>query len=169
MPTDDMHTARVTKEIDAPIEDVWAVLDDFGNVQEYSPKNKACRLLDGPETGVGARRETELYAGFSVVHEITEYEPERRMRFDHIDVGEFPVKEIHVEFTLNSVGDSRTEVTMAADYRPKWGLIGMVLGKTVLKRKLRGLLEDTLGGLDKHIQTGKRIGEDATPMEAPAV
>ncbi|MFB6253386.1 MAG: SRPBCC family protein [Halobacteriaceae archaeon] len=70
-----MHSMRLSKEMPASAEDVWEVLDDFENLQRYSPKNTTATLMEGPETGIGATRETTLADGTRIVHEIIEYEP----------------------------------------------------------------------------------------------
>lgn len=158
-----MHSMSRSRVIDAPIEDVWAVLDDFGNLQLYSPKNETCRLLEGPETGVGARRETTLSEGSRVVHEIIEYEADERYKFDFTDTGDFPLKELQIEFEVESVAAERTRATMTADYVPKWGPIGWVLAKTIMPRKNAELLDETLAGLEKHLETGQPIGDGLTP------
>lgn len=164
-----MHITSGSRVIDAPLEAVWDVLDDYGNLQKYAPLNETCRLLDGPETGIGARRETTLIYGFTVVHEIIEYEPEKRYKFDFLKVGEFPMKEVQIGFGLEAIDDQSTEVTMTEYFVPKWGPIGWVLAKTILPRKNAEMREVTLKGLEKHIQTGEPIGMDAIPQEVPQV
>lgn len=164
-----MHTTSGSRVIEAPLDAVWKVLDDYGNLQKYAPLNETCRLLDGPETGIGARRETTLIYGFDVVHEIIEYEPENRYKFNFSEVGEFPMKDIQIEFALDAIDDQSTEVTMTEYFVPKWGPIGWVLAKTILPRKNAEMREVTLEGLERHIQTGQTIGMDAIPHETPQV
>lgn len=152
-----MHTIRESREIDAPAETVWNVLDDYGNLQAYSPKNTTCELLDGPETGVGARRETAVDDEFTVVHEIVAYEPGEQYTFEFTDVGEYPVTDLLLTFEVEALDDDRTLVTMTADFSPKWGPLGWVLAKTIMKRKFREPIQQTLDGLEQHVRTGERV------------
>ncbi|MFB6146122.1 MAG: SRPBCC family protein [Halobacteriaceae archaeon] len=156
-----MQTVSVTEEVDAPKAEVWAVLDEFDNLEEYSPRNRSCELIDGSDTGVGSRRETTLTDASRVVHEIVEYEPRERYTFEYNDPSDQMVAAFQIEFDVAASGDGTT-VTATARYEPKLGPVGWVLGKTTLADTFRERLEETLDGLDAHVRTGEPVGTEAT-------
>ena len=44
-----MPTFTITRQITAPVETVWAVLDDFGDIQRWNPGVASSALTsDGP-------------------------------------------------------------------------------------------------------------------------
>lgn len=163
-----MHTVTISKDIDAPQEQVWAVLDEFDNLDEYSPKNTSCELLEGPDTGVGATRRTTVDEGFSVVHEIIEYEPGESYTFEFTEMGKFPVAEIQMEFAVEPTEADQSRVIVTVEYTPKWGPLGWVLGKTLIKRRLRDAMGETLNGLAGHVESGEQVDREGSADEAVA-
>lgn len=163
-----MHGFSVSRDIDAPKEDVWAVLDDFGNLADYDPKNATSRVIDGPPTGPGAVREAVKPDGGRVVHEIIEYNPPDGYAFEFVEFDDTPAEELVLAFELTALDDSRTRVTINGRIQPKFGPLGWVLGKLVLVPKGKGLLSDLLAGLDDHLETGERVGVDGRDQAAAA-
>lgn len=152
-----MHTVSVGETIDAPIEDVWSVLDDFGGVANYNPNIKASSIVDGPDTGVGATRECSFHDGNRIEEEIVEYESKGGYTVNFLDVGEFPLKTNVVQIDVEPIGDSRTAVTMTADFIPKYGPIGWLMAKLVMKSKFEETFNEVLEGLESYVQTGQKV------------
>ena len=88
-----VHTVSVTREIDASLSDVWAVLDDFGGVSKYNPNVETSGIVDGPETGVGATRECHFADGGRIEERIVHYEDRSSYTVDFVDLGAMPLKE----------------------------------------------------------------------------
>ena len=149
-----MHTASVTKEIAAPIEAVWSVLDDFGGVETYNPNVVGSRIVGGPDTGTGARRECVFHDGGRIQEEITSYEPEAAYTVEFTDVGDFPLKRNVVEISVESVDDRLTAVTMTARFTPKFGPVGWILATLTMKPKFRQTFEEVLDGLESYVAPG---------------
>ncbi|MFB6253385.1 MAG: hypothetical protein ABEI06_02120 [Halobacteriaceae archaeon] len=85
-----------------------------------------------------------------------------RYTIDFTNVNELddPMKKLQIEFAVSEIDDDRSEVTMTAFYTPKWGPLGWVLGKTLMKRKIQEPIDDTLTGLKKHLETGETIDKE---------
>ncbi len=49
---------------------LWAVLNDFGGIDRYSPTIQNSPLIGDQNSGLGAKRKCEFYEGGSVVEEI---------------------------------------------------------------------------------------------------
>jgi len=154
-----MHTVSVTRTIEAPLRDVWAVLDDFGGVARYNPDVETSWIVDGPDTGEGATRACRFYDGGRVEERIRDYERDSGYTVEFIDVGEMPLKENVVSLALEDHAEAETTVTMTATFTPKYGPLGWVMGKLLMESKFRETFENVLDGLDTHVRTGQRIGE----------
>jgi len=154
-----MHTVSVTRTIEAPIRDVWAVLDDFGGVERYNPAVETSGIVDGPDTGEGATRACRFYDGGRVKERIVDYEPDSGYTVEFIDVGEMPLKKNVISLALEDHAESETTVTMTATFTPKYGPLGWVMGKLMMESKFRETFEGVLEGLDTHVRTGQRVGE----------
>jgi len=151
-----MHTISVTREIDAPKEEVWRVLDDFGGVAKYNPNVEASRIVAGPERGDGATRECILQDGGRIEEKIVDYESETGYTLVFTDVGAFPLKENIVDIRVEPIDDTRTAVTMTSNFKPKFGPIGWIMAKTMMKSKFRKTFGEMLDGLDSYVRTGQK-------------
>lgn len=161
-----MHSFSVSREIEAPKAEIWAVLDDFGNLADYDPKNATSRVIDGPETGVGAVREAVKPGGGRVVHELIAYDPPDGYAFEFVEFDDTPARALVLEFELTELDESRTRVTVHGRLAPKYGPLGWVLAKLVILPKGRGLLKDILAGLETYVRTGERVGADGREAAA---
>ena len=76
---------------------------------------------------------------------ILEWQPEDKLVVSLFNVKVLPVKGSTTTFTLKSVDDRTTEVTMAPAVEPKGGFLAPMIGKRLEKRlpkAARGLLYD---------------------------
>ncbi|KAB1197274.1 MULTISPECIES: SRPBCC family protein [Haloferax] len=161
-----MHTVSQRRTIPAPLDDVWAVLDDFGGVENYNPNVEHAHITNGIETGEGATRQCEFYDGSSVQERIVSYDPETGYDVDFVDVGSIPVKEMHASIRVRELDDETTEVELTSRFVPKFGPLGWVVAKLLMKPKLEQTLADVLEGLEAHIETGTRIDEESRLLDA---
>ena len=105
-----VHSVSGTREIDAPIQDVWQVPGDFGGVAKYNPNVEASGIVAGPDTGAGATRECVLNDGGRIEAEIVDYEPGTGYTINVTDTGEVPLKKNVVETSVEPLTEARTAV-----------------------------------------------------------
>ena len=111
-----MQTIQVQKIVNAPIEEVWASWDDFGNIYKFNPTITASRLLSGDSTGIGARRECDLKDGKNWVREkIVDYVPLKRLGI-HIYDSSMPIKTMLATVTFRAVTEAKTVVVFRAEF-----------------------------------------------------
>lgn len=146
-----MHSVSVTRVIDASIEDVWRVLDDFGGVAKYNPNVEASKIVAGPDTGTGATRECVLDNGGRIEEEIIDYKSGTGYTVNFTDTGDFPLEENIVKIRVESLDEARTAVTMTSNFTPKYSPIGWILAKTMMKSKFGETFEEVLAGLDSYV------------------
>lgn len=140
-----MHTVRVTREIDAPADDVWKVLDDFGGVAKYNPNVEMSGVVAGPDTGTGATRECILDGGERIEEEIVEYDSGTGYTVNFTDVGDFPLKENVVDIRVESIDETTSVVTMTSNCTPRFGPVGWILAKTMIHSRFRETFEEAGG------------------------
>ena len=90
----------VSRQIDAPIERVWQVLDDFGDIQRWNPGVTASALTTEGEVDLGSERVCELKPVGSIKERITRYEPRQRMTIHIYEMSKLPLREGIADFTL---------------------------------------------------------------------
>jgi len=146
-----VHAVSVTREIDAPLQAVWQVLDDFGGVAKYNPNVEASRIVAGPDTGAGATRECVLSDGGRIEEEIVDYEPGTGYTINFTDMGTFPLKKNVVEISVGALTEARTAVTMTASFTPKYGPVGWIMAETLMKSKFEETFESVLTGLESYV------------------
>ncbi len=72
-----------------------------------------------------------------------------------------------VEFSIKAYGNG-TIVTVAPDYKLKYGLLGWLMNQIVVRQKFQKGMEDLLTGLKYHIETGELVGDRVPDMAAAA-
>jgi len=145
-----MHTVSVEKVISVPAEDAWAALDEFGRVSEYNPHVATSKIIDGPETGVGATRECVFEDGGRIEEKIVEYSPGSNYTVEFIDVGSMPLKQNRVQISVEERGESAV-VTMAATFEPKYGFLGTIMAKLMMESRFQKTFEEILDGLEAYV------------------
>lgn len=156
----------VTRTLSAPPSKVWAVLEDFGGVANWSAGVEASPIIAGtPERGLGAERNCQLYDGNHINERLTELVPEKRLAIEVTDTS-MPMKSAAGRFELVATPGGGTQVTMTMDYVVKFGPIGQLMDVLMLKRSMTASLNNLLAALDEHVETGKRIEKGWKPAAA---
>lgn len=132
--------------VNAPIDEVWASWDKFGDIEDFNPNLKASKLLTGsPVTGIGAKRQCDLLDGKSTIYEeIIGYAPQEHMIVLMYD-GDVPLKRSTIRFDFESVAANRTKLLVHAEFEMKYGLLGKLLGP-MAKLQLGKAFESLLAG-----------------------
>lgn len=144
----------ITRSVTADVSKsaVWKILDDFGNIQNYTSQVKTSENTSDNPTGVGAERFCELALVGTTSEKILEYEPEDRMVIRLADVTGLPIKETITEFKLEALGENSTKITMTSNVTPKGGIMSGFIGGRLEKRLPKGL-DDLLNDLANSAKT----------------
>lgn len=154
-----MHILTITQEINVPATRVWQALDDFGNIANFHPYVKESSIINGIETGMGARRVCHFYDGNSIKETIVRYEPEKGYS---VTMEEFslPLKQGLIHLDVFPVNEHRSRVSVRMEFEPKFGLLGWLMATVMIKPMLKSRLKEVFPALETHIITGKVIGEN---------
>lgn len=152
-----MPDVTVTQTINAPIDQVWASIDDFANIDRFNPNlSRSFLINDSAPTGLGATRQCDLSDGKNYIQErVTVYEPPHRFVVD-IYNGTVPLKQAEADFHVKAVGPSRTEVTMVIRFVPKFGLLGRLM-TPLMKGQFRKSMAALLEGNRAYVEDGRRV------------
>ncbi len=137
MTTIDTLSATVT--IDAPKSVVWSILDDFTNIQDWTSQVKTSVQLGDTAQGLGAGRQCELAPFGKTDERIIEYVPEDTMVIELTNIKGLPLKRSVTRFSLESIDDNTTRVTMTPKPEVKGGPVSGIVASRLEKRLPAGL------------------------------
>lgn len=137
--------------IDATVDEVWAVLERFMHIDEFAPQIARVEALSQNDAGLGAKRRNIFENGGSMVEEVIAWTPKQSFTVRLSEMDNMPLKAAQSTTLLTSKG-GKTQVTWGFDYQVKFGPLGWVLGKTLMKMMMGKVIDANLKGLDALVQ-----------------
>ena len=145
-----MTTLEHEIKIDAPLEKVWGILMDLELVADYNPMVRSAKYITENKTGTGAaricnfkpkgfakERVVEVNGMTSVTMEIYETDwPLKTMRWTHFLVSE----------------DSSTIMKTKTEFNAKFGIIGTIMERLMMKPKFDTTLSKIFSGLKNYAE-----------------
>lgn len=163
---------QVTREIqiNAPKEQVWQVLADFGGVQNYNPNVKKSYATSTANGGVGATRHCDLTLfGASVEEEITNWQDGREYSVAILGGKKSPpFKTAVATLAVRDDGKGGSIVTGRFDYKLKFGPIGYLMDQMMVKPAFTKAFPKLLAGLKHYAETGEKV-DAGTSIDMNAV
>lgn len=152
-----MAKVVITRTIDAPVADVWAAWDDYGNIDRFNPNLSRSFLLDeGKETGLGAVRQCDLSDGKNYIQErVIDYVPNKRMAVD-IYHGTLPLKQAKAIIEMKSLAPEKTELRFTMEFTPGMGLLGRLM-VPMMKPQFRKLLTKLVEANKAFVERGEEV------------
>ena len=149
-----MPEFTITRQIGAPVETVWAVLDDFGDIQRWSPGVTSSALTSAGTVTEGTARHCD-FAPFGGVNERVErHIPNERLTVDIYETFKLPISDSVADFNIVPSGDG-TELTLHYSYT--LNRLGRLAKGTTNKQMQKGI-----NGLADGLQReSERIAIDA--------
>ena len=136
-----MPEFTINRQIDAPVEHVWEVLNDFGGIHKWSPGVKSSELTSDGAVAAGSTRRCD-FAPFGGVNErIDHHEHEKRLTVTLYETFRLPISAGVADFNI-AEKDGGTELTLHYSYTPN--LLGRLTKGYTDKQMRKGL-----GGLTK--------------------
>lgn len=163
-----MTTLRNHVHIDAPVEEVWNVLADFGGIAAFNPGVVKSRSLGSANSGRGAERQCDLDAKSYIRERIVDWHDGKDLTLEIYEgKGTPPFKDASTTFTVTTSGTG-TRVSSILQYRIKGGPLGRLLDRLVVSRKFAPAMVGVLAGLKRHVETGELVTE-TTSLDSGAV
>lgn len=142
-----------TAIIDAPPAEVWATLADLEAVERYSPGVKTASYTSDEREGVGASRYCDFHGPGSVHERVVHWEEGERLAIN-IEKG-FPANNVIADFRLSAV-DGGTQVDVHFSYEPKYGPLGALMDRFMMRSYSEKAMQGLVKGLKRHTETGER-------------
>lgn len=142
-----MSIIRHELQANCPPSRIWALLADLGAVQTYNPMVRSTRILGATSSGVGAVRECDLRPSGEVSERVIHWEEGRAIGFEVVK-SEFPFHFMRW-ITCLEVSEQGCRITQDLEYQPKFGPLGWLLDRLVMRRKLRSNLDQVFAALIK--------------------
>lgn len=136
-----MPSFTISRQIDAPIDKVWEVLHDFGDIQRWSPGVKASALTSEGPVAAGSTRSCDFAPFGSVNERIDVHEPHERLTVNIYEASRLPIKSAVADFNI-APNDDGTALTLHYSYEPN------LLGR-LLRGYTHNQMQKGIGGLAK--------------------
>jgi hypothetical protein len=160
------HTVKADIIINTPIDTVWDVLKDFGNVSDWAPTVSKSYYLNEQTSGVGVARHCDI-DGFGGIQEyVTHWVDGRGFAYSVTPLG--PIAASNSSWWLTSIDAQNTKLKVVLSYDTRFGLFGKILHKLVMRRKLQQSLPLTIIATKKHVEGTYAPAPIANPMQLSA-
>jgi len=141
--------------IDAPLEKVWAVLADFNHVYTWAPSVTHSYALNQNEQQIGAARYCNIKGFGSIEEVVTQWQEKSGFTYTVTDLG--PLTAAQGRWKIVAVTERETRITIELGYDLKFGVIGKLMHRMVMNRKLSDGLKQTLSALKNRVETGELV------------
>lgn len=149
------HGFNAVITINAPKDQVWAVLEDFNNVYTWAPGVSESHGLGNKQQEVGAARFCKL-ADFGNIDEVvTEWKKGDGFTYTVSPLG--PLNNAVSRWTLTKIDAQSTRLEVEFAYDIRFGLFGKMMHSLVMQNKLHSSLPQTLEDFKGRVETGKLI------------
>jgi len=106
-------------EINAPAENVWAKVKNFGDLGAWHPAVAKTEIKSGTNNRAGAIRELTLQDGGKITEKLKQYN-DKKMSYRYAIVeGVLPVSHYVSDVTVKSEGNNKTLVTWKGNFKRK--------------------------------------------------
>ena len=145
-----MPEFSITRQISAPVERVWEVLDNFGGISQWNPRVKHSELTSAGPVSAGSTRHCDLTPMGGVNERIDTYIPNERMTVNIHETSKLPISNATADFSL-AARDGGTELQL--HYSFTLNRLGRVARGTTERQLQKGI-----GGLvDALEQESERV------------
>lgn len=131
-----MPEFTITNHIEAPVERVWEVLDDFGGISQWNSGVKRSALTSDGPVSEGSTRHCDFAPVGGVNERIETYVPHERMTVDLFETFKLPISNAVADFNIAPDG-AGTMLTLHYSYTPN--RLGRVAKGTTDKQMRKGI------------------------------
>ena len=160
-----IHLQR-THTINATPQAVWNILGRYMHIDEFAPLiTSVDALTDGPD-GLGSIRRNHFENGTSLTEEVIAWQPGQGFT---VKLGDMAAMPLHAATSLVRITpkNGQSEVTWTFDFTVKYGILGWLMGQTLMKMAMSKIIDGNLKGLADKVRTQESI--PAKSSAAPAL
>ena len=147
-----MATLHNEMTINASIEQLWSILTNLELLAQYDPLVKNSELISTNATGLGAKRKVTMLDGKNWFEEmVVTFEPNQSLAYQLTDCS-FPIKGLRHSYTFEKIG-GQTKVRQVMEYTVKFGLLGKLLDRLMIRKQTDGGVKKFFAGLKEYAET----------------
>lgn len=135
--------------INATTDEIWDVLKKFGNVSDWAPAVSKSYYIGSQESGVGTKRHCDIDGFGGLDEEVTDWQEGLGFAYSVTPLG--PLDTSNSSWWLTRIGENSSKLEVALSYDLRFGLLGKILHKLVMRRKLEKSLPETLISVKNHM------------------
>lgn len=144
----------ITQQIEAPVETVWGVLHEFGDIQRWSPGVTDSELTSQGPVGEGSTRHCDFTPFGGVNERIDRHEPNKRLTVNIYETSKLPISGAVADFNIVP-NDDGTDLTL--HYYYTLNRMGRLVKGSTDKQLRKGI-----GGMSRGLQReSERIAASA--------
>jgi ligand-binding SRPBCC domain-containing protein len=135
-----MATLKHQIKINAPLEKVWGILTDLEQVKHYNTNVDSVSYTSENKTGVGSSRHCNFKGKGFAKERVTAVVDKKSVSME-IYESDMPMK--YMRWTNSLVEqDGQTVMTATTDFKMKFGLLGTLMEKLMVRKKFDSVLTD---------------------------
>ena len=138
-----------------PAKKVWDVLADFSAADTWAPQVTKSYALGTTDRGEGAARHCDIKGFGSVSEVVTEWIEGRSFVYRVTPLG--PLGVAHSRWSVREIDSSSSRVSVEFGYDVRFGVLGSLLHKLVMRPKLEAAIPQTLIALKARVETGTLV------------
>ena len=137
-----MPAFTITRQIAAPVDKVWEVLDNFGAISEWGSGVKRSELTSDGPVSEGSTRHCDLSPLGGVNERIDAYIPNQKMTVNLYETFKLPITSAIADFGITEDGDG-TALTIEYSYEPnRLGRVSKGTTDKQMRKGVSGLADD---------------------------
>ncbi len=146
-----MTTLKHEVSVAADVETVWRTLSDLLAVKQHNTSVVSVHLLTDKTTGIGAARRCEMKTKDWVEENVWAFDPPHAIGLE-VTASSWPVAFMKWRTELYADG-SNTLIRQEMNYKLKFGVLGLLLDKLVMRRKLNASVQEVFGNLKSYVES----------------
>lgn len=153
-----MHKVVASAVVDIPIDQAWAKLSDLSKAHYYVPDLTGTEFITEQKQGVGASR--YVYSNRApLIETVTQWNEGQgfslRLHHDKGDGVPPMFSRARFHYSLEPISDSQTKLINSMEFEMKWGPIGQLLAKLIVK-PMQQMQEKIVVGQKLYYETGDK-------------
>ena len=152
-----MTTLYYEIKIDAPPQEVWDILADFGGIYKYNPSVSQSYSTSPANSGLGATRHCDLRPTGTVEERIIAWNEGHDYKVDIFEGKGVPPFRSSIAHLVVEPDRRGTKASMRLDYSLKYGVLGKLMDKLVVKSQFSKAIPGILAGLKHYSETGEPV------------
>jgi ribosome-associated toxin RatA of RatAB toxin-antitoxin module len=156
-----------TMRVNLPADQLWAVVNDFGGLHQYSPAIASSPIQGDKKTGLGAKRKCVFHNGNDLLEEIVDYREGQHITVSLSEHG-MPLESMVVKMGIKKLDAKSSELSITCDFATKLGPVGWLMGALMIKPMMGGAFQKNMAGWAYFAATGKPVGDKLPSGDALA-